>query len=118
LEIVPSDRGEVSSSLSLSLARSWLVTLQVERQWTARQGPELTGDALLLPGGFWWHACRMRMRNPAQIAAVVGALLLFCLATAPVVDAREPCNTCVCHGPVEKYVAPPCTPSCSLLRKS
>jgi len=47
LETVASDRGEVSSLLSL-LARSRLVALQIERQWTAREGPELTGDALLL----------------------------------------------------------------------
>jgi len=41
------NRGEVSS-LSLYLARSRLLMLLVEREWTAREGPELTGDALLL----------------------------------------------------------------------
>jgi len=61
---------------------------------------------------------RLQMRNPVRNAVLGWALLFICLATVPGVGARGPCNTCVCHGPVEEYVAPPCTPSCSLLRKT
>ena len=51
------------------------------------------------------------MATIARRAALpsVLAVCLIILFTMSGVDARPPCNTCVCHGPAERFIAPNAT---------
>jgi len=45
----------------------------------------------------------------AALPSSLAVCLLVLFATMSGADARAPCNTCVCHGPAERFVAPNAT---------